>query len=210
VSIVSRAAAILATVLAAALLCPLALGDADPASDVLVGANVFYPYGALVTGELRKALDAETQAAGRAGFPIKVALIASPPDLGAVTALFGRPRQYATFLDQEFGFLSNPHPPLLVVMADGYGVAGLPAASTAAARSLPAPAGGRVDDLARAAILAVRRLATAAGHSLPRISLAGGGGGAAGSGVIIAVVALVAVAGAAAVIAIRVRRPKRA
>jgi hypothetical protein len=215
-SILPRTTALVATMLTVALvttavlLCPRALADADPASDVLIGASVFYPYGPLVSADLRKTLDAQTQAARRAGFPIKVALIASPPDLGALTTLFGKPQQYATFLDQEFGFLSNPHPPLLVVMPDGYGVAGLPPASTASARSLPRPASGRVDDLARAAILAVRRLAAADGHALPRISVAsGGGGGGAGSVLIIAAVALAAIGGAAAVIAIRVSRAGR-
>ncbi len=189
-----------ALVLALALMCSRALGDADPASDVLIGENVFYPYSPLVSADLQKALNGETAAAARAHFPIKVALIFSPPDLGALTQLFGRPQQYAAFLDQEFGFLSNPHPPLLVVMARGYGVAGLPAASTAAARALPAPGGNHVDALARAAIAAVQKLAAAAGHPLPRVSTAGSGAGGSRALVIVAVAAA-ALCGAGAVIA---------
>ena len=67
-------------------------------------------------------LNAETAAAKRAGFPIKVALIASPVDLGVIPDLFGKPQQYADFLDQEISFQGKQ--PLLVVMAAGYGVAG--------------------------------------------------------------------------------------
>jgi hypothetical protein len=208
VSVACRVATVLAAVLTMALLCPRALGDADPASDVLIGVNVFYPYSPVVSPELEKALDAETKAAARARFPIKVALIASPPDLGALTALFGRPQQYATFLDQEFGVLSNPHPPLLVVMPNGYGVAGLPPALTSAARSLPRPAGRHVDDLARAGIVAVRRLAAAGGHSLPQVTIGSGGGAGAGRALIIVVVALAALGGAGAVIVTRRRHAR--
>lgn len=208
-SVCYRAAAIFATVLTVAMLCPRALGDADPASDILIGANVFYPYSPVVAADLERTLNAETAAAARARFPIKVALIASPPDLGALPGLFGKPQQYASFLDQEFGFLSNPHPPLLVVMPDGYGVAGLPPTSTVAARSLRKPASNRVNDLARAAIVAVRRLAAADGRVVPRISVPSGAGAGPGRALIVIVVALAALGGAAAVVALRLRQGRR-
>jgi hypothetical protein len=56
-------------VLAAALLTGVAiaparaLGDGDPASDVLLGENVFYPYTPPVSSALQKTLNAETAAA---------------------------------------------------------------------------------------------------------------------------------------------------
>jgi hypothetical protein len=197
------------TVLVAALpCCPEARADADPASDVLVGASVFYPYGAPVSSSLQKALGAETAAAARAGFPIKVALIASPVDLGALTSLFGKPQQYANFLDQEFGFLSNPHPPLLVVMPNGYGVSGLPRAATAAAPSLTRPSGRRTDDLVRAAIAALPKLAAAAGHRIARIPAGSGSPGGGGHALAIAGMALAALGIAAAVIGTRRRRTR--
>ena len=38
------------------------------------------------------------------GFPVKVALIAAPTDLGVIPDLFGKPQPYAQFLDQEISF----------------------------------------------------------------------------------------------------------
>src|SRR5271163_1216609 len=99
-----------------------ARADGDPASDVLLGQNVFYPYTPAVSPAIQKTLDAETTAASRAKFPIKVALIASPVDLGVIPDLFGKPQKYADFLDQEISFQTKQ--PLLVVMSAGYGVEG--------------------------------------------------------------------------------------
>jgi len=185
---------------------PFARADGDPASDVLLGESVFYPYSPAVSAPVQEALNAATAAAARAHFPVKVALIASPIDLGVIPEMFGKPQKYADFLDQEISF--QTHQPLLVVMSDGYGVQGLPAAATAAAAGLPKPASGRSDDLARAATVAVRRLAAAAGHPLG----AGGSGSAStGSGpnvVLIVVIAAAAVLAAGAVVVMR-RRPRR-
>ena len=105
---------------------------------MLLGLNVFYPFEPPVRRSVQRTLNAETAAAKRAGFPIKVALIASPLDLGVIPSLFGKPQQYADFLDQEISFLGKQ--PLLVVMSDGYGTQGFggPAKLAVAA---PAPAG---------------------------------------------------------------------
>ncbi len=190
---------------AAIILCPLALADADPASDVLLGASVFYPYNPTVSNGRQKALNAETTAAARAHFPIKVALIDSAEDLGAIPSLFEKPQPYADFLDQELGFQGNPHPPLLVVMPDGYGVRGLPATATAAVVSMPKPAGTQSNELAQAAITAVRSLAGASGHPIPRFSDASGAGNSSPSAFPIAIVAIAAVAAAGGVVAFRRR-----
>ncbi|HLY48250.1 MAG TPA: hypothetical protein VKR21_03560 [Solirubrobacteraceae bacterium] len=157
------AAAILA-LLAIVLLCPNALADADPASDVLLGENVFYPYDPPVSRTLQAALNAETTAAHRAHFPIKVALIAQPFDLGAIPTFFGKPKQYAVFLDQEINFGSKV--PLLVVMPSGYGTAGLPAAAKSVIASLPRPRGPSGNALAEAAVSAVRKITSAVVHPL--------------------------------------------
>jgi hypothetical protein len=159
------AALVLAALLIAALPPAPARADGDPASDVLLGENVFYPYTPPVSAGVQKQLNAETAAARRAGFPIKVALIASPVDLGVIPDLFARPRQYADFLDQEISFETKQ--PLLVVMAAGYGVQGVDRAVQSAAVELPKPAGATSTGLARAAITAVGRLAAAAGHPIP-------------------------------------------
>lgn len=141
-----------------------ALGDGDPASDTLLGENVFYPYQPPVTGSVEQALNAETAAAKKAGFPIKVALIAAPVDLGVIPDLFGKPQEYADFLDQEISFQARQL--LLVVMADGYGTQGLTGPAAAAVAGLRPPPGRTSTDLAQAAITVVARLAAASGHPL--------------------------------------------
>jgi hypothetical protein len=141
-----------------------ALADGDPASDVLLGENVFYPYSPAVPRSLQLALNAVTAKAKGEGFPVKVALIAAPTDLGVIPDLFGKPQPYARFLDQEISFTSRQR--LLVVMATGYGLEGFDGPAQLAARALPKPSGLTSTDLARAALIAVPRLAAAAGHPI--------------------------------------------
>lgn len=183
----------------------VAQADADPASDMLVSQNVFYPYSPPPSGALQNALNAEATATGRAHFQIKVALIGSPMDLGGIPNFFGKPQPYADFLDQEIAF-GHPHPPLLVVMANGYGVRGLPQPAVALAASLPKPAGGHSDDLARAAIAALPKLANASGHPIPAHSASGSSGHATGhvsTALTVVIFALIAVAIAAGVLRYR-------
>jgi hypothetical protein len=155
-----------------------ALSDGDPASDVLLGERVFYPYSPPVSAGLQKVLNAETAEASRAHFPIKVALIDTPVDLGAIPTLFAKPQQYADFLDQEISFAGSEQL-LLVVMPNGYGVRGLDRSVTDTTSTLQRPAGRGSNDLARAAIAAVPKLAAAAGH--PIASAAGGSDGSEGN-----------------------------
>jgi hypothetical protein len=170
--------ALIAALLATLLFAAAAFADGDPASDTLLGQNVFYPYSPTAVSAQRT-LNAETAAAKKAGVPIKVALIQAPTDLGVIPSLFGKPQQYADFLDQEISFKGKQL--LLVVMANGYGTEGLPPAATKAAGALKPPAGKSSTDLAQAAIVAVDKLADAAGHpikgvpGLPGSSSAGGG-----------------------------------
>jgi hypothetical protein len=197
-----------ASMLVLMLAAPVARADGDPASDVLLGENVFYPYSPPVSPALQNTLNAETAAASRSQFPIKVALIASPMDLGVIPALFDKPQKYAAFLDQEISFQTKQ--PLLVVMPSGYGVQGLTPRATNAVASLPKPTGSQANDLARAAILAVRKLATAAGHPIkntsaaPRVDTGNGS-----TTLIVTILALGAITTAAALIGLR-RRQARA
>jgi hypothetical protein len=220
-AIADAACAVAAAVFAVAVLAvapPAARADGDPASDMLLIQNVFYPFSPPVAPAIQRTLNAEAAAAKRGHFPIKVALIASPADLGAIPSLFGKPRQYAAFLDQEISFFGGKQP-LLVVMPNGYGVQGLTRSGTAAAAKLPPPAGRASDDLARAAIVAVPRLAAAAGHPVSGVpgasGAAGAGGGGSGSGsgggaAAVGVGALVfaAVVASAAVLSFRHRRAR--
>ncbi len=156
-----RAATLL--VAASVALCPQqARADADPPSDVLLLQAVYYPYHPTVSHTLQAQLDDLTARARRAGFPIKVALVASPADLGAVPQLFGHVTRYARFLERE---LEYNHPqPTLAVMPGGYGTAATGPHGPAIVARLPAPR--TADGMARGAIVAVERLAAAAGHPL--------------------------------------------
>jgi hypothetical protein len=206
-STVTRRAAVRIALLltAAALMLPsLAAADGDPASDTLLGENVFYPYSPPVAPAVKLQLDRQTAAAKRAGFPIKVALIAAPTDLGAIPSLFGKPQAYAKFLDQEISFRGAQ--PLLVVMPAGFGVQGVTGPARLAASGLAKPAGKTSTDLARAAQSAVARLVSASGHSVK--STGGGSDGSSGGGttVLLVVLVLAAIAVSTALIVLRVRR----
>ena len=86
--------ALLALLLGVAVLAaaaPTVLADADPPSDVLLLQSVYYPYQPPVSDKLRRTLDRVVAASQKAGYPVKVALVESQVDLGAIPQLFGRP-----------------------------------------------------------------------------------------------------------------------
>jgi len=98
-----------------------ARADGDPASDYLLTERAFVSPNARVSpGTTRRLADSLT-ILGRAGYRIRVAVIQSRFDLGAVTVLDGKPRLYARFLSQELRFVYKGR--LLVVMPNGYGFA---------------------------------------------------------------------------------------
>ena len=194
-----RLASLLAAMLLVGAVAPaLTLADGDPASDVLLGQNVYYPYSPTVPRAVQSKLGAETAAAKKAGLPIKVALIASPVDLGVIPELFNRPQDYAKFLDKEISFQHTQ--PLLVVMAAGYGTQGAGARAAAAIGALPKPTGKTSTDLAQAATTAVAKLAAADGHPIKGVPASTSGSSSGGSSttplLIGLIVAAVLVAGA--------------
>jgi hypothetical protein len=156
---------------------PSALGDADPASDVLLAQSAFYPYQPSVPAKLSAVLERLLRSASHDGLSLKVAIIGSPEDLGAVPDFFGHPQQYARFLDREISF--NHVQSLLVVMPAGF--------ATIAAGAPTALSGLRVDaqhssyGLTSSAIRAVVTLVRATGHTvampgIPPESSPGGAG----------------------------------
>jgi hypothetical protein len=179
---VRRAASIL--IVAATLALPASVfADADPASDVLLSQNVFLPYPPNVPAKpLQTALTEVVARAKRAGYEIKVALIAAPTDLGAVPDLFSDPQKYADLLTQEISF--NEKPRVLVVLPGGLGGNNLGDNAATALGSAQVPANAGADDLARTAITAVGKLASADGHpvAVPAVPKSSGGTGGAGGG----------------------------
>jgi hypothetical protein len=185
-------------VVAALALCPgSALADGDPASDTLLLQDVFFPYAPGVPAPLAKTITQLLKTTRKAGFPLKVAIIADARDLGAVPQFFGKPQSYAPFLQSEIAY--NSKKPLLVVMQAGYGAAALPAGSETGLRGLAPPKSAGGQDLGSAAVNAIVKLSAAAGHPVPapKLPKAGGGGGGGTSGLIVfgVPVALLAIGG---------------
>jgi hypothetical protein len=156
-----RAALVLA--LAAALAgAGTARADGDPASDYLLGQQVFFSLDGKVPSAKQKELAALVAAANTAGYKVRVALIWSPYDLGSVTSLWGKPRTYARFLGEELHFVYKQR--LLIVMPSGFGISWKGHDVSGAYRTL---AGVRIVKtpvgLVDAAEAAVQRLARSAG-----------------------------------------------
>ena len=152
---------------------PGALADGDPASDVLVQNRLFNPIDSGVSPASQARLDAVLGASARAGFPIRVALIASPTDLGSATSLWRDPKDYARYLWIELSQLYGGQ--VLVVMPSGFGLYGQrsgPHAVTAAELGVRATAPGPGPQLATAAGSAIPLLARAAGDPIPASALA--------------------------------------
>jgi hypothetical protein len=157
-----------------------ARADGDPASDVLTGQELFLPQDAATPQSQQVQLAGLLQNAARRGYPIRVALIASPSDLGSITELWRQPQNYAEFLGQELSLVYRG--PLVVVMPDGLGFYNLPR-SLATDPSIVAgadPARG----VGAAALRVVQNLAAAAGRPLALPSAKTSSAGAGGSSVI--------------------------
>ena len=159
----ARAGCVIAAMLVLGFAVPgAARADADPASDYLYTTNVFLPLATKVSPALARELRAVTAAAAKSGKPIRVALIATRTDLGGVPSLFGKPTDYARFLDAELQFVYSGR--LLVVMPQGAALAahGRLQADESVIHATVEPGG---DGLARTAITLVRRLSGQASRS---------------------------------------------
>jgi hypothetical protein len=158
-----RRAALALAVLA--LLPSAAAADGDPASDVLLAQDVYYPYAPKVSRPLTTALNTLLKRVRAGGYPMKVALIETPADLGAYPNLFGDEQRYANLLLPEISF--NAHPHLLVVMPSGFAGNNLGPKVDSALRGITIDQAAKSDGLAQAALAAVARIATANGHPTP-------------------------------------------
>ena len=168
-----RLLALLALVAAVAWVgAPRAGADADPASDILLGAPAFYPYQPAVSASLQSQLEHKLALLKAKGLDLKVAIIGSPVDLGALPTMFGKPQTYANFLAQEISF--NGPQPLLVVMPAGFGLAH--AGPPSALSGLKVDSAQQSNGLASSATLAVQRIARANGKPIPTGSASSGPG----------------------------------
>ena len=130
---------------------------------MLATQTLFLPQDAGFSAAQQAQLSTLLASAQRSGLRIRVAIVASPSDLGSISELWRQPQAYAHFLGQELGLVYRGT--LLVVMPNGYGlygVGGVPTPSAGLNTTGQASAA-----LAESAISAVRRLARASGHPLP-------------------------------------------
>ena len=159
-------AALLAVLLALGAFSPVARADGDPGSDVLVYQDLFIGPDAGPTISQQARLGGLLKTAARSGFPMRIAIIAGPSDLGAVTSLWRKPRAYARFLGLELSLAYRQR--LLVVMPGGFGFNWPGHSTTSAYRALSGISiGSGSGGLLAAAQAAVERLAAAGGVRLP-------------------------------------------
>ena len=194
---------------AALVVAPLARADGDPASDYLLVDKVFLPFDAKIPKSQQAELTGVVDAANKAGFPIRVAVIATTYDMGSVTSLYRRPRTYARFLGLELGFVYKQR--LLVVMPNGFGF-NWPKHSPAAAYSVLAkiPIGAGSSGLVTSAQTAVEKLAAADGVELGSIKPAATPGHRTAHDRLTIIVVAVAVLLAAAALRLVLRRRRSA
>ncbi len=174
--VLKRVCPLMVFAFAVALLAPVALADGDPASDYLLSQSSFLsPYDGKIPVSQQKRIEAMLLSAKEQGFPLKLAVIATRYDLGAVPILYRKPQTYAKFLAQEdFYFWKDE---LLVVMPNGYGLyklKGLPPADKAVIAKLPKLDTTDGPTLAAAAERAVTALAARRGLTLATGSASGG------------------------------------
>ena len=169
-----------ALLLVAAIIVIAATGRAwahgDPASHYLETDALYPSFARQPSVEAQLQLLGLLQATERRDYPIKVALVAGAEDLVDDLALMRAPQRYAgTVASTLSGELEAP---VLVITPFGIGVAGngvrrgvlRPITARDARRlvgGLEVPADPDGDDLARTAMVAVRRVARAAGKPLP-------------------------------------------
>jgi hypothetical protein len=170
-------AAWLCAATAATLAAPaVALADGDPASDVLASQAVYIPgdggFPASQTARLSGLLDE----ARRAGVPIRVALIATPADLGSVGELWRQPQNYARFLGQELAEVYRGS--LVVAMPAGFGVVNV---GSARGGGDQVGVSTRRGPLLATTIGVVQAIAAAHGHRLTPPPAAGRAGSGSGS-----------------------------
>ncbi len=142
-----------------------ARADGDPASDYLIEQQLFLPIDGRISAQAQNQLAQTVRDATERGFPIRVAVISSPYDLGSVTALWRKPGPYARFLSAEITYFYKGR--LLVVMPNGLGFA-YPKHGRADEQALLAriPITRTPTGLAQAATRAVAELAAAHGVRL--------------------------------------------
>jgi hypothetical protein len=191
---------LLLALLAGSVRAAAAAADADPASDVLLVQDAFFPYQARIPTALTKAVDQTLTEIHATGLPLKVAIIGSRVDLGGIPELFGQVARYGAFLETEIS--SRGPQPLLVVMPDGLSLQAGPRSAVKGIATHPdeGPAG-----LARTAVLAIERIAAARGRPIVAPSLDARTGGSVTGPLVTAVAVILVLVATGLLVSRRVR-----
>ncbi len=168
-----RRAAALLLAIATLALPGSARANGDPASDVLLAAQVYIPFEAPISKSAASDLKDTVAAANAKGYPIRVAVIAFTGDLGTAVSLWGHPQEYSKFLGSELAFVHKDR--LLIAMPSGFGFYDGKKPVAKELRVLARVRPGRTPTpLTESATEAVRALAAANRITLPKPS--GGSG----------------------------------
>lgn len=168
-----RRALAFAAVIALLVLPSAALGHGDePAVEALESGDLYLPHEPAVPEDVADALEQTVRRSRDAGYPLKVAVLATKHDLGEAEQLFGQPAFYARWLSRSVG--RNRSIPLLIVTPSGYGTEAAGASAPAAIARVKPPSSGSADALGRSAIDATHALAKAAGHPFAKPEISGG------------------------------------
>ena len=165
---------LLVAVAASLVLGGTARADGDPASDYLLGTQVFIPFDLKLPKASQQELTSLVHDANTSGYTIRVALIGSAYDMGSVTSLWLKPKPYAKFLGTELTFVYKNR--LLVVMPNGFGFnrPGHPTTKEYSTLS-KIKIGSGATGLLTAAQTGVQQLATASGVTIKRTGASSGG-----------------------------------
>jgi hypothetical protein len=171
--------AALLTVMLAALAAPAgALAHGDPSSHYLETDQLYPGFANRPSQQVELQLAGLLEASRQAGYPIKVGIVGSIDDLTEDPSMFTTPQPYAEYVAAALP-AASVQAPVLIVSPNGLGLSGTqqldgrprPVRPSDAGRLLGAmrsSAGTTGDELARTAMAAVRRIAEAGGHPLPR------------------------------------------
>ena len=169
----------------------IARADGDPASDYLLSRQVFLSAQSTGSSASGRALISAVEAANRAGFKVRVAVIPSSYDLGSVVPLWRKPQAYAHFLGVELSLVYGGR--LIVVMPNGFGFNWQGHSYSAAdARLARVATGSDAGQLYLAAQTAVRKLAAADGVTIGATGGAASSAGASHDGGLSAVIVALA------------------
>ena len=170
-----------ATVLAIALGLPAgAMAHGDPASHSLETQSLYLSFTAQPSRAVELQLRGHLDAAARAGSSMRISLVAGEADVTEDPSMLRAPQRYAEFVEGELAAVAERplSEPVVVVTPYGIGVAGRAmrrgrfgpvtrAHARALVRGLDVSRSAAGDELGRAAMTMVRRIARAGGHPLP-------------------------------------------